>query len=277
MKWFSYIFRHGFIIVLVCAISITYVYRQQLFPAFFEKKLSSDLTTEDKTEDTASGESDELASALPIQKNQSSVDFAPDLEKGVEQEAVDDSRDSLSVEDTETQASVSQNDMSGHKDSKLAQAPSINEPLTSTDNSQEEISSVTTSDAHKDIKTPEVDNKAEQNDTMAVIDSNNTQEQQYFQIISKARQAFWQNKYKESVTLYEQAILHLPSRVDAYGELGNVYYAMGEWSRAGENLYLAALRLIESGQLEQARYLSTVIKGLKPERAKELDKKLATE
>ncbi len=98
--------------------------------------------------------------------------------------------------------------------------------------------------------------------------------QEYQQIINKARQAYWQGQYPQSAKYYQQAIDLLPESPDAHGELGNLYYDQGEWDKAGESLYQAAIRLIENGRSDKAFTMLSIIRGLKHKRADELEKRL---
>lgn len=61
---------------------------------------------------------------------------------------------------------------------------------------------------------------------------------------------------------------------DVYGELGNVYYARGNFPEAGEAYYEAAIRLMELGQMGQMQYLVRVIEGLSPDSAAKLKQRL---
>jgi tetratricopeptide (TPR) repeat protein len=99
-------------------------------------------------------------------------------------------------------------------------------------------------------------------------------QQEYQQVINKARHAYWQGQYQQSVSLYEQAIKLMPETPDGYGELGNVHYAQGEWDKAGESLYQAAIRLLDKGRTDKANNLLSIIRGLQHERAAELEKRL---
>jgi len=99
-------------------------------------------------------------------------------------------------------------------------------------------------------------------------------QQHFYQIINKARHAYWQGQYPQSVAYYQDAIMLMPESADGHGELGNVFYAQGEWDKAGESLYQAAIRLLDEGRKDKAKHLLSIIRGLKHERAVELDKRL---
>jgi uncharacterized protein HemY len=66
----------------------------------------------------------------------------------------------------------------------------------------------------------------------------------------------------------------MPETPDGYGELGNVHYAQGEWDKAGESLYQAAIRLLDKGRSDKAYNMLSIIRGLQHERAAELEKRL---
>lgn len=61
---------------------------------------------------------------------------------------------------------------------------------------------------------------------------------------------------------------------DVFGELGNVYYARGNFPEAGEAYYEAAVRLLELGKTDQIHYLVRVIEGLSPDSAAKLKQRL---
>ena len=61
---------------------------------------------------------------------------------------------------------------------------------------------------------------------------------------------------------------------DVFGELGNVYYARGNFPEAGQAYYEAAIRLLELGQMGQVDYLVRVIEGLSPDNAAKLKQRL---
>jgi hypothetical protein len=101
-----------------------------------------------------------------------------------------------------------------------------------------------------------------------------TPQQQYTQIINRARQAYWQGQYQQSINYYQQAIKLMPESADGHGELGNVYYTQGEWDKAGESLYQSAIRLLDKGRSDKAYNMLSIIRGLRHERAAELEKRL---
>ena len=95
------------------------------------------------------------------------------------------------------------------------------------------------------------------------------------QILIKARKAFWHGDLKASEKSYKELVEHEELDPNAYGELGNVYYAQGKWQEAGKAYYEAAVRLIELKQPYQVNYLFRVIQGLDAESAEKLKQKMS--
>lgn len=95
-------------------------------------------------------------------------------------------------------------------------------------------------------------------------------------LLRAARFSFNKGDLAGSVAQYNLLIELDNDEPDFYGELGNVYYAMGRWEEAGLAYYEAATRLIEKRQLYQVHYLQRVIHGLDAERAEKLASQLAS-
>lgn len=93
-------------------------------------------------------------------------------------------------------------------------------------------------------------------------------------ILTRARNAFWRGDMEESEKAYRELTEHEELDPNAYGELGNVYYAQGKWKEAGKAYYEAAARLIDLKQTYQVNYLYRVIQGLDAESAKKLKQKM---
>lgn len=105
--------------------------------------------------------------------------------------------------------------------------------------------------------------------------SNDRQAADYKQILTDARSAYVISDFNAAIEKYKELIDLEGHEADFYGELGNVYYAMGNWSMAGEYYYEAALRLIEKGKTSQLSYLHRVIQGLDAGRAEKLSQQIA--
>lgn len=94
------------------------------------------------------------------------------------------------------------------------------------------------------------------------------------ELLSQARQAYWQHNYDDAEAAYRQLLEINPDNPDWYGELGNLYYATGKWKLAGEAYYQAATRLWQTGRTAQLGYLLRVLKGLDPDLADKLEQEM---
>ena len=104
--------------------------------------------------------------------------------------------------------------------------------------------------------------------------SGDRQAADYKQILTDARSAYIDSDFIAAIEKYKELIDLEEHEADFYGELGNVYYAMGNWSMAGEYYYEAALRLIDKGNTSQLSYLHRVIQGLDAGRAEKLSQQI---
>jgi hypothetical protein len=93
-------------------------------------------------------------------------------------------------------------------------------------------------------------------------------------LLAAAREAFWEHDYEGAVKNYLALTELQPDNPDAYGELGNIYFSQGKWPEAGAAYYEAGVRLVSNKQLEQARELLTVIRGLDSKLATQLEQQI---
>ena len=106
---------------------------------------------------------------------------------------------------------------------------------------------------------------------VAVTDSDTSSERD---LLINARNAFIQGEIIKSEKFYLELTQLDNDNPDIFGELGNVYYSQGKWSKAGQAYYDAAERLISDGNYEQVTYLQQVINGLSPEYAEKLSQRM---
>jgi len=85
-----------------------------------------------------------------------------------------------------------------------------------------------------------------------------------------ARKSFYQRNYKLSEQSYKQVIDKTKDNVDAYGELGNVYFNQGKNKEAASAYFEAAAILVRNGQANRARSLIGLLRHLDESRADEL-------
>ncbi len=87
-----------------------------------------------------------------------------------------------------------------------------------------------------------------------------------------ARKAFYQRKYDLSEQNYQKVIDSTEDNVDAYGELGNVYFNQGKREQAASAYFEAAAILVRQGQIYRARSLMGLLRHLDKSKAGELQK-----
>ncbi len=81
---------------------------------------------------------------------------------------------------------------------------------------------------------------------------------------NRGRQAFWEGDYELAVESYRSLLQDEPMNPDAWGELGNIYYAMKDWTRAVRAFGRATAALIHLERLDEAEKILTVIRGIDP-------------
>jgi hypothetical protein len=88
-------------------------------------------------------------------------------------------------------------------------------------------------------------------------------------LLNRARQAFWEQDYRAAVEAYRQLITEQTASGDSagidpgvWGELGNVYYALRDTSRAAQAYARAEQAFRAAGNQEEAQRLLEVIRGL---------------
>jgi tetratricopeptide (TPR) repeat protein len=89
-----------------------------------------------------------------------------------------------------------------------------------------------------------------------------------------ARYAYWSGRFQEAERIYQELAEANPQNPDFPGELGNVFYAQGQWQKAADAYTRAALRLIEQGDYPRAHHLYRIVHGLDREKAAEIRDKL---
>jgi hypothetical protein len=99
-------------------------------------------------------------------------------------------------------------------------------------------------------------------------------EKSAYELLAVAREAYWLRDYESAEKYYHQLIQIEPDNPDGYGELGNMYFAQGQWEHAAAAYYEAGVRMIEAGLVVQARQLVDVIRGLNGTQADELEQQV---
>ena len=101
-----------------------------------------------------------------------------------------------------------------------------------------------------------------------------SQEKTAYVLLAQAREAYWLRDYENAEKTYRQLIELEPNNPDGYGELGNLYFAQGQWDQAAAAYYDAGVRMLNEGMVVQARQLVDVIRGLNGTQADELEQQV---
>ncbi len=94
---------------------------------------------------------------------------------------------------------------------------------------------------------------------------------------NRGRQAFWEGDYEAAVESYRSLLQEEPRNPDAWGELGNIYYAKKDWVRALRAFGRAAVVLSEMGRLEEAQRITQMIRSIDPALAAQLEEKVSVQ
>jgi len=92
-----------------------------------------------------------------------------------------------------------------------------------------------------------------------------------YESLAAAREAYWLHDYEGAENHYRLLIDLEPDNPDWYGELGNMYFAQGQWEQAAAAYYEAGVRLLNDGMVAQARKMVNVIRGLNGAQADDLE------
>ncbi|MEE9328463.1 MAG: hypothetical protein V3U71_14355 [Cocleimonas sp.] len=94
------------------------------------------------------------------------------------------------------------------------------------------------------------------------------------EMLLMAREAYWNNGLEEAAQIYLQLIEIEPKVVEYRGELGNVYWKLGNSRKAAELYSEIAMPLIKSGKMDIVNNMLSLIGQYYPERAKIIQKRL---
>ena len=300
MKFIRHLLSHMMFIILVAGIVAVYYFRNQILPAEYVQKV-----------DLYAGKvhSELVAIASPLKVNQQQaavenkyqeservavVDTVPEPE--AQAEVAEEQEVFIIESEAAVPAPVNEEPkvtvaVTVAESNEAEKTVTINEP----ENAQTDkntlvaeaktvIEEVAASEVPKAGKQPEAENVAEAEKNIIVATAEAATENKpvsldkeaasYKEILHAARTAYANSKFKVAVEKYKELIALEDHEADFYGELGNVYYAMGNWDKAGETYYEAAQRLIESGKVSQVYYLQRVLQGLNKDLATKLSQQM---
>jgi tetratricopeptide (TPR) repeat protein len=95
-----------------------------------------------------------------------------------------------------------------------------------------------------------------------------------YESLAAAREAYWLRDYEGAENHYRLLIQLEPDNPDWYGELGNMYFAQGQWQQAAAVYYEAGVRLLNDGKVVQASQMVDVIRGLNGVEADDLEEQI---
>ncbi len=75
------------------------------------------------------------------------------------------------------------------------------------------------------------------------------------QLLQQARRAFWNGDFEGAEAIYMTVIAQQPGDPDAFGELGNLYEAMGKADQALDAFFEAGVRLKALGETEKLKII----------------------
>ena len=99
----------------------------------------------------------------------------------------------------------------------------------------------------------------------------NTPSESPYEVMAKAREAFWLRDFEEAEQQYRKLTQLEPDNPDGYGEMGNMYFSQGNWDESAAAYYEAGIRLLKEGRVQQALQMVEVIRGLNGAQADDLE------
>lgn len=99
----------------------------------------------------------------------------------------------------------------------------------------------------------------------------NTPSESPYEVMAKAREAFWLRDFEEAEQQYRKLTQLEPDNPDGYGEMGNMYFSQGNWDASATAYYEAGIRLLQEGRVQQALQMVDVIRGLNGAQADDLE------
>lgn len=88
--------------------------------------------------------------------------------------------------------------------------------------------------------------------------------------LQQARRAFWTDDFESAEIAYLALIDEYPADADAFGELGNLYDAMGRRAEALDAYYAAGLRLKAAGAADRLQQVIDILRKEKDDRVADL-------
>jgi len=92
--------------------------------------------------------------------------------------------------------------------------------------------------------------------------------------IEDARHAFWSGDSQKSEELYLKIIKISEDNINAWGELGNIYYMQARWAEAANAYAEVALQLIDKNDAPQAEFFHRLINRMDQSQSERVSERL---
>lgn len=92
--------------------------------------------------------------------------------------------------------------------------------------------------------------------------------------LSDARKAFWGRDLVKAERLYRVITNADENNIDAWGELGNIYYMQARWQEAANAYAEVTLRLIEKKDMPQAAYFHDLVRRMDRGQSERINERL---
>lgn len=268
MKILQRILSKGILITLAIAAGLAYYYRVDLFPQWYAQKDNSGTVSTTETVTIPAPQESETPQAVTTEAPAfTSTEVAPPVttSNGA-------STDAPATDENPAQdESLPQDDMTTNEPAPADNMPAMDStPASNPDSTAEasnpggDVQNAATATPESGITVPEI---VAGDVTIPVASAE--------QLLSQARNAYWQKEHGRAEEIYQQAAGLDSQNPDLYGELGNLYFSQGKWQQAADAYYAAGVRLVKQGQSDRVRHLVTVLKGLDSVQADKLEKSIA--
>jgi len=94
--------------------------------------------------------------------------------------------------------------------------------------------------------------------------------------LNAARQAFWERDLEGAEKLYRNITISDVDNINAWGELGNIYFMQSKWKDAARAYTEVTLKLIEMQDFQQAAYMHSMVNRLDRDQAERINEHLRT-
>jgi len=92
--------------------------------------------------------------------------------------------------------------------------------------------------------------------------------------IEDAREAFWDQDLAKAERVYRILTNTDDADIDAWGELGNIYYMQARWKEAANAYTEVALRLIDKKDMQQAAFFHYLVSQMDQEQSARINERL---